>query len=393
MGRWRLYAVCLALLVAAWAPTCYSKRHLRLDSPLAAFTSKTAYGCPKHKVFNDPWVADNVAFTYAVVIKDGLGGQVTRMMGVYALAEAMGVRYVHSPLSCIGHIGGQPHWRNQSCDGIDPADAAKMQRLSSFLSLANTTAADTSSWAQELFTKGSWLMLANVTETALRLQRPTVVRIEWVHNFLSDCPDLFFHVPAWRPSNPQPQPVDWQGSWLLDGSGSKRIVVHMRRGDVTSLTTKRALPTSFYLNVVKQVIQVCDFLGLDYTVEWFTEAGSTAADHEDLLRVRREIPNLTVLLNSDILWNWHQMASADVFVMSKSAYSMVPAVVNPNALIIRAPPATICKVSCQPSSWLLTEDFEGNLSQEALYYVRRRLSGGAAAAAQEQAATHTVLQQ
>lgn len=50
--------------------------------------------------------------------------------------------------------------------------------------------------------------------------------------------------------------VDWQGSWLLDGSGSKRIVVHMRRGDVTSLTTKRALPTSFYLNVVKQVIQV-----------------------------------------------------------------------------------------------------------------------------------------
>jgi hypothetical protein len=51
--------------------------------------------------------------------------------------------------------------------------------------------------------------------------------------------------------------VDRQGSWLLDGGRSKRIVVHMRRGDVTSLTTKRALPTSFYLNVVKQVIQVC----------------------------------------------------------------------------------------------------------------------------------------
>jgi hypothetical protein len=141
------------------------------------------------------------------VIKDGLGGQTTRMMGVYALAEAMGVKYVHSPLTCIGHIGGQPHWRNASCEGIDPAEAAKMQRLSGFLSMANTTTADTSSWARELFTKGSWLMLANVTETALRLQRPTVVRIEWVHNFLSDCPDLFFHVPAWRPGNPQPQPV------------------------------------------------------------------------------------------------------------------------------------------------------------------------------------------
>jgi hypothetical protein len=114
---------------------------------------------------------------------------------------------------------------------------------------------------------------------------------------------------------------------------------------------------------------------MDYTVEWFTEAGSTAAEHEDLQRVRREIPNLSVLLSTDILWNWHQMASADVFVMSKSAYSMVPAVVNPNALIIRAPPATVCKVSCQPSSWLLTEDFEGNLSKEALYFVKRKLSG------------------
>ncbi|KAF6257632.1 hypothetical protein COO60DRAFT_1212860 [Scenedesmus sp. NREL 46B-D3] len=256
VGHVRLYALWLAFLVAALVRQGYCKRHLSLESPLAAFTSKTAHGCPKHKIFDDPWVHDNVAFTYAVVIKDGLGGQTTRMMGVYALAAAMGVRYVHSPLTCIGHIGGQPHWRNKTCDGIDPADAAKMQRISGFLSLTNTTAADTSGWAHELFTKGSWLMLANITETALRLQRPTVVRIEWVHNFLSDCPDLFFHVPAWRPSNPQSQPTDPQGSWLLDGSRGKRIVVHMRRGDVTSLTTKRALPTSFYLNVVKQVIQV-----------------------------------------------------------------------------------------------------------------------------------------
>jgi hypothetical protein len=56
---------------------------------------------------------------------------------------------------------------------------------------------------------------------------------------------------------------DPQGSWLLDGSRSKRIAVHMRRGDITSLTTKRALPTSFYLNVVKQVIQVRRHLYLE----------------------------------------------------------------------------------------------------------------------------------
>jgi hypothetical protein len=61
--------------------------------------------------------------------------------------------------------------------------------------------------------------------------------------------------------------VDPQGSWLLDGGRSKRIAVHMRRGDVTSLTTKRALPTSFYLNVVKQLIQVG--LSASGVMAWF----------------------------------------------------------------------------------------------------------------------------
>lgn len=121
--------------------------------------------------------------------------------------------------------------------------------------------------------------------------------------------------------------------------------------------------------------QVLTRLGLDYTVEWFTELGTTAADHEDLQRIRRDVPNLAVQINTDLLWNWHQMATADVFVMSKSAYSMVPAVVNPNAVIIRAPAAMPCAKQCTPSHWLITEDFEGSLSQEALYYVRRQLSG------------------
>lgn len=175
-------------------------RQLQLEAPSSTY-NRSAYGCQRHAVYDDPWVKDNVAFTYAVIIRDGLGGQTTRIIAVYALAAAMGVGYVHSPLSCIGHIGGFPHWRNRTCDNVDPADKAKMQRISKFLMLPNTTKQDTSSWRQELFMKGSWEMLANVTETALRLQQPTVIRIEWVHNFLSDCPDLFFHVPSWRPSS------------------------------------------------------------------------------------------------------------------------------------------------------------------------------------------------
>lgn len=34
------------------------------------------------------------------------------------------------------------------------------------------------------------------------------------------------------------------------------MVVHMRRGDLTSLANRRTLPTSFYLQVIKQVTEV-----------------------------------------------------------------------------------------------------------------------------------------
>lgn len=170
------------------------------QSPVGFFTDKTAYGCPKDLLFNNPWVKENIAVTYGLQIRDGLGSQTARMLGVYAIAHAVGIHYVHSPFQCIGHIGGAPHYRNMRCDYLPPTDMQRLQRISQHIHLPSTTAADVSTWDSVYIFRGDWVSLANAAAVALANKRPTLIKLELVDEFISVCPDIFYHVEAWRPS-------------------------------------------------------------------------------------------------------------------------------------------------------------------------------------------------
>jgi hypothetical protein len=124
--------------------------------------------------------------------------------------------------------------------------------------------------------------------------------------------------------------------------------------------------------------QVLQQLKVDYTVEWFTENSTNAKEHADMQRVRQEIPNLTLLFDSDLLWTWQQMWSADVFVMSKSGYSFVPAVVNTKGIVIHAPAMGIrkCKIACSPSHWFEPVDGSGALPEGVVSAVQQKVGDG-----------------
>lgn len=130
-------------------------------------------------------------------------------------------------------------------------------------------------------------------------------------------------------------------------------------------------------------LQELEMLQQDSSVEWFTEPPNTPREHEDLERVRREVPNLTLMTDSDLIWTWHQMWTADIFIMSKSGYSFVPAVVNTGGMIIHAPAAGIrkCKIACAPSHWFEAGDEYGALSHDIKAEIRARMATGAASGA------------
>lgn len=91
---------------------------------------------------------------------------------------------------------------------------------------------------------------------------------------------------------------------------------------------------------------------------------------EDLRQIRSDVPNVSVFLDSDLLWNWHQMADADVFVMSVSGYSFVPAVVNAQGLLIHARRKP--RQWYHPSNWLEPADDNGTLSEPIVREIHRR---------------------
>jgi hypothetical protein len=80
------------------------------------------------------------------------------------------------------------------------------------------------------------------------------------------------------------------------------------------------------------------------------------------------VADLTLLLDSDNAWTWHQMATADVFVMSASQYSYVPGVLNTQGLVL-AP----YNSSIWPRHWLKAADALGGLTEAFVAELDRRL--------------------
>jgi hypothetical protein len=81
------------------------------------------------------------------------------------------------------------------------------------------------------------------------------------------------------------------------------------------------------------------------------------------------------MLDSDDLWNWQTMARADVLVLSLSTYALLPALLNPRALVISPQPVGLdgsAMSVLRMRHWLSTADHSGALQPAVLQQVRQR---------------------
>lgn len=105
----------------------------------------------------------------------------------------------------------------------------------------------------------------------------------------------------------------------------RRIVVHIRRGDVST----RAHPHRYTSNRVYLVLldELSSLLGSDVQVTIHSQAASD--EPFDSFRARGAV----VKLDSCIEEAWRDMITADVLVMSKSSFSYVPGIYNPQIVL------------------------------------------------------------
>lgn len=105
----------------------------------------------------------------------------------------------------------------------------------------------------------------------------------------------------------------------------RRIVIHIRRGDISSSShPHRYTPNTFYLHIL-DALQVCLGDGLDVTIH------SQSSSSESFTPFQERGAKLK--LDGPIEEAWADMITADILVLSKSSFSYVPALYNPNIVL------------------------------------------------------------
>ena len=116
--------------------------------------------------------------------------------------------------------------------------------------------------------------------------------------------------------------------------------MHLRRADLERSDT-RATPDAYYYGLAEEIKKLLPPEDLDFHV-WSSPKNIPAFDYhfwksEDFDGYRQR--GMTVHLdekiddNDDMLKAWVHMSRADIFIMSQSSFSMVPAYMNTNCVI------------------------------------------------------------
>lgn len=119
--------------------------------------------------------------------------------------------------------------------------------------------------------------------------------------------------------------------------------------------------------------QVFDESGCDYSVEIYTEAPATDSGRAELEQLKAEIPYAVLQISTDLVWSWQMMATADVLVMSNSAFSISAALLNPNAFNVFFPGAQVHQSRIEMRHWHTPLDRNGTLSIFAMQQLKQRV--------------------
>ena len=268
-----------------------------------------------------------MALTYANdMASDGAGGQIQRIIGIIALAEALRVPYDHSPIIKIDYHGWDLYVNKEF-------DLELPKKWDAFLGFPRTIASPSTE--------------SRVWNNVFPDQLPDISR--WIRNggqarivlpypFLDVFPQYLDKVRpklwAWYDGTPKPR---------LEGTDKFQVSIHVRRGELHLWESQRMLPNQYYLSIIrelkKHVPADAEFhihsegnVSADKgTEEVFRSEVHSAYMREPSKHLRKNRDHFEdfveegciLHINEDIFQTFHRCVSADIFVMSKSSLSHV----------------------------------------------------------------------
>jgi hypothetical protein len=266
-------------------------------------------------------------------LADGAGAQLQRILGIFALSRAIGARYLHTPVRTISYLGVAGSVDADSADVLAGLDAlaplksdAGAQEMASRSRIVNVESFDVEAMQSEAGTSA----------------RPTLFRVLFPYKHLETNPELW---QALKSALPRP---------VVPTGGPVKIALHVRRGDLHFLARDRLLPNEYYIAIVNQLRRVLEELGLEHVLELFSErmekggalrapdfTGTTQdfpiEDDYDRFSEFDALKPITYRFNGDVIDTLRRMASADILITSKSSFSMVAGLLNPERLVLYHP--------------------------------------------------------
>jgi Uncharacterised nucleotidyltransferase len=279
----------------------------------------------------------HVAVTYDQNASDGLGSQLQRIYGLYALSRALDIKYVHTPLGQVDYQGLVPLLAGRT----DPDFAT---RCNSFFALPSDDF-DLDGCERLLVRSPNEKRIEQYRRYAAAIGRPVLLRAHEPYGYTDPHPEAYLAVRAVSPYR------DFRRE------GPIRICIHVRRGDRVLSRDPRLLSNAYYPRACEAVVNALQKQRVSFVVRLHTEAPlrsctvypglpgmfvdinepSTLDSAAHSLEEFKALPNLTMVLNVEPREALDDFATADVLILSCSCLGYVGGLLNPHGLVIAAP--------------------------------------------------------
>jgi hypothetical protein len=270
---------------------------------------------------------------------DGVGAQLHRIYGTYAISRFLGASYLHSPLARVDYQGLSSLEKRTH----DPEFHEDFNRLLYMKS---------DPLPHQLHEINmDWITVDDVKRLVARFDagetdgKPWLARLSTPYGIADRFPQCYTVCKEISPFATVPT------------GRAVRVAIHVRRGELFAVDSDRMLPNSFYVEVARTLARQLQERGLDYRIELHTEVASKAfvlrpdergishrIDAPVLMKPEMNqleefdvLPNLVHCINEPAIDCLRQLATAHILVMSRSSFSYVAAILNIRGLVLGHP--------------------------------------------------------
>ena len=241
--------------------------------------------------------------TYLPPHMDGMCAQYQRIIGIIALAESYGCRYLHTPIKQMEHVAAP--------DEI--VEIENFLQINSYYKKEESIIFDSVHHVSNTEIQSAILHFKsqpNTTNTLLMINNPLAI--------------LDANTQIYNKVMPTLRKIKQSRELIYFNKNVINVAVHIRRGDVNkSQYPDRYLPTSYFKTIIDKLL--VQFPGANVCI--FTEITSENREEFNIFT------NIKIISGGDVLITFEHLSKADILITSKSSFSYVAALYNGNTVL------------------------------------------------------------